>query len=180
MNLAASRAQPRLSGSIHSRFERDGRLGRVRVHAALESDIRAFDRDDPRDHGGDEVLSWMNSTSRRRTRARCSAVRKSLKVEITVSGWYITGGLRRTRDMNNRSTIALFRGGFDRRDDSGSMRRARSSRFQLPTGSGNRFRRPRRAPFAFWEGDIAAESVGGDRLTRPGFSHRTKTDAPGL
>lgn len=98
MNLAAARAPAKVErlDPLPDSAE-EGRLGRIRVRAAFEGDVRglvallqALDR-------GDEVLKLDElhvEAPRALTAERGPEI---LKIEITVSGWYI-----RPRDTGNR------------------------------------------------------------------------------
>ena len=90
MNLAAARAPvkvervdplPDSSG--------DGRLGRVRVHAALETDVRGLIALIRAIDGGDEVLKLDELHVEAPEPGTVPRGPEILKVEITVSGWYI-------------------------------------------------------------------------------------------
>ena len=89
MNLAASRAPAkveRLDPLPDS--SGDGRLGRVRVHAALETDIRGLVALIRAIDGGDEVLTLDELRVEASEPGMASRGPEILKVEITVSGWY--------------------------------------------------------------------------------------------
>ena len=90
MNLAASRAPakvarldplPDSSGA--------GRLGRVRVHAALETDVRGLIALIRAIDGGDEVLKLDELHVESPEPGTVQRGPEILKVEVTVSGWYI-------------------------------------------------------------------------------------------
>lgn len=90
MNLAASRAPakverldplPDSSGG--------GALGRVRVHAALETDVRGLIALIRAIDAGDEVLKLDELRVEAPEPGNAQRGPEILKVEITVSGWYI-------------------------------------------------------------------------------------------
>jgi len=90
MNLAASRAQAkveRLDPLPDSSGE--GQLGRVRVHAALETDVRGLIALIRAIDGGDEVLKLDELHVEAPDPGAVQRGPEILKVEITVSGWYI-------------------------------------------------------------------------------------------
>jgi hypothetical protein len=90
MNLAASRAPAkveRLDPLPDS--SGDGRLGRVRVHAALETDVRGLIALIRAIDGGDEVLKLDELHVEAPDPGAVQRGPEILKVEITVSGWYI-------------------------------------------------------------------------------------------
>jgi len=90
MNLAASRAPAkveRLDPLPDSSGE--GRLGRVRVHAALETDVRGLIALIRAIDAGDEVLKLDELRVEAREPGTVQRGPEILKVEITVSGWYI-------------------------------------------------------------------------------------------
>ncbi len=90
MNLAASRAPAkveRLDPLPDS--SGDGRLGRVRVHAALETDVRGLIALIRAIDAGDEVLKLDELRVEAREPGTVERGPEILKVEITVSGWYI-------------------------------------------------------------------------------------------
>jgi type II secretory pathway component PulM len=90
MNLAASRAPAkveRLDPLPDS--SGDGRLGRVRVHAALETDVRGLIALIRAIDGGDEVLKLDELRVEAPEPGTVQRGPEILKVEITVSGWYI-------------------------------------------------------------------------------------------
>jgi len=100
MNLAASRAPAkveRLDPLPDSSGE--GRLGRVRVHAALETDVRGLIALIRAIDGGDEVLKLDELHVESPEPGTVQRGPEILKVEITVSGWYI-----RPRPMEKRET----------------------------------------------------------------------------
>jgi len=90
MNLAASRAPAkveRLDPLPDS--SGDGRLGRVRVHAALETDVRGLIALIRAIDMGDEVLTLDELRVEAPEPGTMQRGPEILKVEITVSGWYI-------------------------------------------------------------------------------------------
>ncbi len=90
MNLAASRAPAkveRLDPLPDS--SGDGRLGRVRVHAALETDVRGLIALMRAIDTGDEVLKLDELRVEAPEPGTLPRGPEILKVEITVSGWYI-------------------------------------------------------------------------------------------
>jgi len=90
INLAASRAPARvelvdpLPDSLAT-----GRLGRVRVHAALETDVRGVIALIRAVDAGDEVLKLDELHVEAPDPGGTARGPEILKVEITVSGWYI-------------------------------------------------------------------------------------------
>src|SRR6266851_1578026 len=100
MNLAASRAPARVE-----RLDQlpdssgNGRLGRVRVHAALETDVRGLIALIRAIVVGDEVLKLDELRVEAREPGSVQRGPEILKVEITVSGWYI-----RPRSKEKRNT----------------------------------------------------------------------------
>lgn len=90
MNLAASRAPARIERiDALPDSSGDGRLGRVRVHGVLETDVRglvallrAFD-------AGAEVLRLDDLRVQAPDPGTAQRGPEILKVEITVSGWYL-------------------------------------------------------------------------------------------
>ena len=66
-----------------------GRLGRVRVHAALETDVRGLIALIRAIDGGDEVLKLDELHVESPEPGTVQRGPEILKVEITVSGWYI-------------------------------------------------------------------------------------------
>jgi len=100
MNLAASRAPAkveRLDPLPDS--SGDGRLGRVRVHAALETDVRGLIALIRAIDAGDEVLKLDEIRVEAPEPGAIQRGPEILKVEITVSGWYI-----RPRSIEKRET----------------------------------------------------------------------------
>ncbi len=90
MNVAASRAPAkveRLDPLPDS--SANGRLGRVRVHAALETDVRGLIALIRAIDGGDEVLKLDELRVDAPQPGTVQRGPEILKVEITVSGWYI-------------------------------------------------------------------------------------------
>jgi type II secretory pathway component PulM len=99
MNLAASRAPAkveRLDPLPDSTG--DGRLGRVRVHAALETDVRGLIALIRAIDGGDEVLKLDELRVEAPEPGTVQRGPEILKVEITVSGWYIRPPLAEKRE----------------------------------------------------------------------------------
>jgi len=90
MNLAAARAPARverldpLADSVD-----DGRLGRVRVHAALETDVRGLVALLRTIDSGDEVLRLDELHVEAPDPSTTPRGPEILKVELTVTGWYI-------------------------------------------------------------------------------------------
>jgi type II secretion system (T2SS) protein M len=100
MNLAASRAPAkveRLDPLPDS--SGNGRLGRVRVHAALETDVRGLIALIRAIDAGDEVLKLDELRVEAPEPGAVPRGPEILKVEITVSGWYI-----RPRSTEKRDT----------------------------------------------------------------------------
>ena len=100
MNFAASRAPAkveRLDPLPDS--SGDGRLGRVRVHAAFETDVRGLIALIRAIDGGDEVLKLDDLRVEAPEPGTVQRGPEILRVEITVSGWYI-----RPRSMEKRET----------------------------------------------------------------------------
>ncbi len=90
MNLAASRAPAkveRLDPLPDS--SGNGRLGRVRVHAAVETDVRGLIALIRAIDTGDEVLKLDELRVEAPEPGTMPRGPEILKVEITVSGWYI-------------------------------------------------------------------------------------------
>jgi Type II secretion system (T2SS), protein M subtype b len=90
MNLAASRAPAkveRLEALPDSSGE--GRLGRVRVHAALETDVRGLVSLLRSIDAGDEVLRLEELRVEVPDPATGTRGPEILKVDLTVSGWYL-------------------------------------------------------------------------------------------
>jgi hypothetical protein len=90
MNLATSRAPAkveRLDPLPDSSGE--GRLGRVRVHAALETDVRGLIALIRAIDTGNEVLKLDELRVEAREPGTVLRGPEILKVELTVSGWYI-------------------------------------------------------------------------------------------
>ncbi len=90
MNLAASRAPAkveRLDPLPDS--SGDGRLGRVRVHAEIETDIRGLIALMRAIDTGDEVLNLDELRVEAPEPGTLPRGPEILRVEITVSGWYI-------------------------------------------------------------------------------------------
>jgi len=98
MNLAASRAPAKI-GRLDPvpDSSADGRLGRVRVQAALETDVRGLIALIRAIDGGDEVLRLDELHVEAPDPGAVSRGPEILKVEITVSGWYIKPRVPETR-----------------------------------------------------------------------------------
>ena len=90
MNLAASRAPAKVE-RIDPLPDSSGdeRLGRVRVHAALETDVRGLIALIRAIDTGDEVLKLDELRVEAPEPGTVQRGPEILKVEITVSGWYI-------------------------------------------------------------------------------------------
>ena len=97
LNLAAARAPAKLErldplpDSLAG-----GRLGMVRVHAALETDVRGLVALLKSIDAGEEVLRLEESRVEAPDPAMIARGPEILKVEVTVSGWYI-----KPRDAGN-------------------------------------------------------------------------------
>jgi len=90
MNLIASRAPAKLERLDPLRDSLgDGRLGRVRVHAALETDVRGLVAMLKAIDAGDEVLHLDELHVEAPQPSGLERGPEILKVEVTVSGWYI-------------------------------------------------------------------------------------------
>jgi type II secretory pathway component PulM len=90
MNLAAARAPAKVERLDQlTDSSGDGRLGRVRVHAALETDVRGLIALIRAIDAGDEVLKLDELRVEARELGTMPRGPEVLKVEITVSGWYI-------------------------------------------------------------------------------------------
>ena len=90
MNLAASRAPAKVERMDPlPDSSGDGRLGRVRVHAALETDVRGLIALIRTIDTGDEVLKLDELRVEAPEPGTVERGPEILKVEITVSGWYI-------------------------------------------------------------------------------------------
>ncbi len=90
MNLAASRAPAKVARlDPLPDSSGDGRLGRVRVHAALEMDVRGLIALIRAIDTGDEVLKLDELHVEAPEPGTMPRGPEILKVEITVSGWYI-------------------------------------------------------------------------------------------
>ncbi len=90
MNLAASRAPARIERiDPLPDSSGDGRLGRVRVHAALETDVRGLVALLRAVDAGDEVLKLDELRVQAPDPGTVERGPEILKVEITVSGWYL-------------------------------------------------------------------------------------------
>jgi type II secretory pathway component PulM len=99
MNLAASRAPARVdridpipdSSGV-------GRLGRVRVHATLETDVRGLVALLRAIDAADEVLTLDDLRIEAPAPGRADRGPEVLKVEVTVSGWYLKPRGTETRE----------------------------------------------------------------------------------
>lgn len=90
MSLAASRAPAKIERlDPLPDSSGDGRLGRVRVHAALETDVRGLIALIRAIDVGDEVLKLDELRVQAPEPGTAQRGPEILKVEITVSGWYI-------------------------------------------------------------------------------------------
>ncbi len=90
INLAASRAPARVERvDPLPDLIATGRLGRVRVHAALETDVRGLIALIRAVDAGDEVLKLDELHVEAPDPGGTARGPEILKVEITVSGWYI-------------------------------------------------------------------------------------------
>lgn len=90
MNLAASRAPAKLERiDLLPDSSADGRLGRVRLHAALETDIRGLVALIRAIETGEEVLMLDELHVEGREPGVAPRGPELLVVEITVGGWYI-------------------------------------------------------------------------------------------
>ena len=90
MNLAASRAPARIERiDPLPDSSGDGRLGRVRVHASLETDVRGLLALLRAVDAGDEVLKLDELRVQAPDPGTVRRGPEILKVEITVSGWYL-------------------------------------------------------------------------------------------
>jgi len=90
MSLAASRAPGkvnRLDPLPDSSGE--GRLGRARIHASIETDVRGLVAFMRAIDTGDEVLTFDEVRIEARDPGATERGPELLKVEVTVSGWYI-------------------------------------------------------------------------------------------
>jgi hypothetical protein len=97
MNLAASRAPARVERiDPLPDSAGEGRLGRVRVHAALESDVRGLIAFLKSIDTGDEVMRLDELHVEAPQALTSERGPEILKIEVTVSGWYI-----RPRDARN-------------------------------------------------------------------------------
>jgi hypothetical protein len=90
MNLAASRAPARVE-RLDSLADSagDGRLGRVRVHAALETDVHGLIALLRAIETGDEVLKLEELHVEAPQAGVVQRGPEILKIEVTVSGWYV-------------------------------------------------------------------------------------------
>lgn len=97
MNLAASRAPARVDrlDPLPDSSGR-GRLGRARVHAALQTDVRGLVAFLRAIDAGDEVLTLDELRIEAPEPGAPDRGPEILRVEVTVSGWYI-----RPRDARN-------------------------------------------------------------------------------
>ena len=90
MNLAASRAPARVERiDPLPDSSGDGRLGRVRVHATLETDVRGLVALLRAVDAGEEVLKLDELRVQAPEPGTLQRGPEILKVEITVSGWYL-------------------------------------------------------------------------------------------
>ena len=90
MNLAASRAPAKVERVDQlPDSSADGRLGRVRVHAAMETDVRGLVALLRAIDLGDEVLRLDELHVEAPDAVAAARGPEILKVELTVSGWYI-------------------------------------------------------------------------------------------
>ncbi len=97
MNLAASRAPAKVERMDPLPDSAgDGRLGRVRVHAALETDVRGLIAFLKAIDAGDEVVKLVELHVEAPQALTSERGPEILKIEVTVSGWYI-----RSRDMEH-------------------------------------------------------------------------------
>jgi len=97
MNLAAARAPARVERlDPMPDSTGNGRLGRVRVRAALETDVRGLVALIRAIDAGDEVLRLEELHVEAPDPAAVNRGPEILKVEVTVSGWYV-----KPRDAGN-------------------------------------------------------------------------------
>jgi len=90
MNLAAARAPAKVERvDLLPDSSADGRLGRVRVHAALETDVRGLVSLLRTIDAGDDVLKLDELRVEAPDPGVATRGPEILKVEMTVSGWYI-------------------------------------------------------------------------------------------
>jgi len=90
MNLAASRAPARVERvDALPDSSGDGRLGRVRVHAELETDVRGLISLLRAIDAGDEVLKLDELRVEAPEPGAATRGPEILKIEMTVSGWYV-------------------------------------------------------------------------------------------
>ena len=90
MNLAASRAPARVERiDPLPDSAGEGRLGRVRVHAVLESDVRGLVAVLKAIDAGDEVVRLDELHVEAPGALTAERGPEILKIELTVSGWYI-------------------------------------------------------------------------------------------
>jgi len=90
MNLVASRAPARIERiDLLPDSSGDGRLGRVRVHAALETDVRGLVALLRAVDASDEVLKLDELRVEAPEPGTVQRGPETLKVQITVSGWYL-------------------------------------------------------------------------------------------
>ena len=90
MNLAAARAPARIERvDPVSDSAGNGRLGRVRIRAALETDVRGLVALIRAIDSGDEVLRLEELHVEAPDPAAVNRGPEILKVEVTVSGWYV-------------------------------------------------------------------------------------------
>lgn len=97
MNIAASRAPAKVARiDPLPDSSGDGRLGRVRVHAALETDVRGLVALLKAIDAGDEVLRLDELHVEAPEPGVVNRGPEILKVDVTVSGWYL-----KSRDTNH-------------------------------------------------------------------------------
>ena len=97
MNLAASRAPARVERiDPLPDSAGEGRLGRVRVHAVLESDVRGLVALLKAIDAGEEVVKLDELRVEAPQALTIQRGPEILKIEVTVSGWYI-----KPRDAGN-------------------------------------------------------------------------------
>jgi len=90
MNLAAARAPARVERlDPVSDSAGNGRLGRVRIRAAVETDVRGLVALIRAIDSGDEVLRLEELHVEAPDPAAVNRGPEILKVEVTVSGWYV-------------------------------------------------------------------------------------------
>lgn len=97
MNLVASRAPAKVERvDPLPDSSGDGRLGRVRVHAALETDVRGLIAFLKAIDTGEEVVKLDELHVEAPQALMSERGPEILKIEVTVSGWYI-----RSRDLGH-------------------------------------------------------------------------------